>query len=663
MSYQSMFEDAPWHIKSDSTETLFQSSRRYPSQPPPAAFQFSAYPHEVYPPFSHLPVFAMPTTTHNPHFDEGMFPNEGDANYSEGEEVSPINHAKSAAIDIHPTNTHWRGQDSIHSLLESPHEGRHKNMGKVAINMDTNLSSSTDDLLKLAGGPLQRFNFPSYEESPPIESMLHFSQMSDDDRSPLTDRKFRETRVYDMKKLHSADDENEYSQIVGGMQNIRLASNPPLPEDRASSSSNQPVCRYFASGFCSRGERCNFLHIEHSFSSNGAIMHKTRFNKSGRVPLPASRYANLTIEECVGDIASMCLDQHGCRYLQRQLDSCDPNIVTLIFNEAIDHMVELMSDPFGNYLCQKLIEHISEEQRIEIVKSVASDLVQISKNMHGTRAVQKLVEHTSTPEENKIIRKALKGSVVALIQDLNGNHVIQKCLHKMEPNDNQFIYDAVAQHCVHVSTHRHGCCVMQRCIDHATYDQKLQLVAEIKKTALTLVQDAFGNYVVQYALDLNIPGLASDLIFQLQTKLHQLAKQKFSSNVVEKCLKSGDAICVIRVLRELLGEDPDPNITPVPTMNPELIQQKLIDLLQDSYGNYVIQTCLSEGAACAPAEYTRMANLLRPYVHHLRSAPYIKRIHNLLNLPTSVKANPKEKERINSLIYLPHQECPPNYQR
>jgi len=71
------------------------------------------------------------------------------------------------------------------------------------------------------------------------------------------------------------------------------------------------------------------------------------------------------------------------------------------------------------------------------------------------------------------------------------------------------------------------------------------------------------------------------------------------------------------------------------TPESEIFQQKLVDLLQDSYGNYVDQTCLSEGAVKAPSDYIRMANLLRPFVHQLRTAPYIKRIHNLLNLPTT----------------------------
>jgi hypothetical protein len=92
--------------------------------------------------------------------------------------------------------------------------------------------------------------------------------------------------------------------------------------------------------------------------------------------------------------------------------------------------------------------------------------------------------------------------VVSLIKDLNGNHVVQRCLQRLGPEDSQFIYDAAAAHCMEVATHRHGCCVLQRCIDFATPPQKVALVAEISRNALQLSQDAFGNYVVQYVLEL-----------------------------------------------------------------------------------------------------------------------------------------------------------------
>jgi hypothetical protein len=56
-------------------------------------------------------------------------------------------------------------------------------------------------------------------------------------------------------------------------------------------------------------------------------------------------------------------------------------------------------DPFGNYLCQKLLEYCGDKQRLAIVERVAGDLVTISKNMHGTRAVQKMIEYLNSPSQ------------------------------------------------------------------------------------------------------------------------------------------------------------------------------------------------------------------------------------------------------------------------
>ena len=56
-------------------------------------------------------------------------------------------------------------------------------------------------------------------------------------------------------------------------------------------------------------------------------------------------------------------------------------------------------DPFGNYLCQKLLEFSNDEQRNTLVRNAAGSLVSIALNQHGTRALQKMIEFISTPEQ------------------------------------------------------------------------------------------------------------------------------------------------------------------------------------------------------------------------------------------------------------------------
>jgi hypothetical protein len=200
---------------------------------------------------------------------------------------------------------------------------------------------------------------------------------------------------------------------------------------------------------------------------------------------------------------------------------------------------------------------------------------------------------------------------VLFLKDLNGNHVIQRCLNRLNPNDNQFIYDAVTsgQNCVIVATHRHGCCVLQRCIDHASKSQKVQLINEIIRSALPLVQDAYGNYVVQYVLDLPFPQLVSALVRSFLGHIRLLAMQKFSSNVIEKCLNV-DKETRPAIIDEMMEDN------------------ALAQLLQDPYANYVVQTAL---VVSEPEQHLRLVEAIRPHMPMLRNTPYGKRIQSKIS--------------------------------
>lgn len=54
------------------------------------------------------------------------------------------------------------------------------------------------------------------------------------------------------------------------------------------------------------------------------------------------------------------------RYLQRKFDEGGAAAVEKVFPEVLDNIVELMVDPFGNYLVQKLLDRCSEQQRLEV---------------------------------------------------------------------------------------------------------------------------------------------------------------------------------------------------------------------------------------------------------------------------------------------------------
>jgi hypothetical protein len=307
----------------------------------------------------------------------------------------------------------------------------------------------------------------------------------------------------------------------------------------------------------------------------------------------------------ISNVYPIARDQAGCRMLQHKLDEGGPEVQAAIFNEVLTHMVELMMDPFGNYLCQKVIDMCSPNQLQLVLDKTCGALVRISLNMHGARAVQKLIDAVRSTMHIPRLVAALEQSVVALTKDANGNHVVQRCLEALPPEAHAFIVRAVANEVIDVASHRHGCRIVQRCIDAARGPERQHLIDCICQSSLTLVQDPFGNYVVQYILGLQDPRVNAGVINNMFGRLNVLSRQKFSSNVVEKCLQ----LCNVEDKNRMIVELAD--------------SRGLGELLRDVYGNYVVQSALS----IAPEpQLSYFLSAVRPLLPSLRASGQGRRI-------------------------------------
>lgn len=54
----------------------------------------------------------------------------------------------------------------------------------------------------------------------------------------------------------------------------------------------------------------------------------------------------------------------------------------------------------------------------------------------------------------------------------------------------------------------------------------------------SLIEDPFGNYLVQNVLKLEKVNLNEEIFKSIATDFIRLSQMKFSSNVIEKCLES-----------------------------------------------------------------------------------------------------------------------------
>eukprot|EP01117_Protostelium_nocturnum_P011123 TRINITY_DN403_c0_g1_i3.p1 TRINITY_DN403_c0_g1~~TRINITY_DN403_c0_g1_i3.p1 ORF type:complete len:665 (-),score=322.91 TRINITY_DN403_c0_g1_i3:293-2287(-) len=310
------------------------------------------------------------------------------------------------------------------------------------------------------------------------------------------------------------------------------------------------------------------------------------------------------LDQMVGQIYALSKYQQGCRFLQKKLDENNDHNTQIILNELLDHLLELMTDPFGNYLFSKLMEHCTPSQKESIVQKILTDLLPTAFDMYGTQSMQKMMPYLTENQIESVVN-ALKPSSIALIKHNKANYLVQYCLDHLPQKHNQWIYDAVAECMDDVGRDRVGCVIVKRCIDHATPEQMHNLFAEICNKALALVQDPFGNYVVQHVLE-KFPESeqAQTLIERLLGNITDLCVQKFSSNVVEKCLQLSNPQNRHHLLTEMTNSD------------------MLPQLLNDRFANFVIQTALDV------ANPEDRAALVKNIIPHLgrHYSPYTKRL-------------------------------------
>ena len=79
---------------------------------------------------------------------------------------------------------------------------------------------------------------------------------------------------------------------------------------------------------------------------------------------------------------------------------------------------------------------------------------------------------------------------------------------------------------------------MQRCLEKGALQQKLALADVIIENLAELIEDPYGNYLVQNVLKLKSTEKNEMIFAAIAKDFVRLSQLKFSSNVLEKCLES-----------------------------------------------------------------------------------------------------------------------------
>ncbi|KAI5122952.1 hypothetical protein M0805_006833 [Coniferiporia weirii] len=293
----------------------------------------------------------------------------------------------------------------------------------------------------------------------------------------------------------------------------------------------------------------------------------------------ANKARKWELKDIFGYVVEFSGDQHGSRFIQQKLETASSEEKQIIFDEIVPSAaLQLIQDVFGNYVIQKLFEHGTQVQKTVLASTMEGHILTLSLQMYGCRVVQKAVEYV-LPEQQAAFVKELDAHVLKCVKDANGNHVIQKLIERVSSDRLGFV-QAFRGSVYDLSTHPYGCRVLQRCFEHLSEEQTRPLLDELHKYTINLMQDQFGNYVVQFVLE---KGPYQDrllIIAKLRGQMLQMAKHKFASNVCEKALVTADSESRRLLIEEIMTPKAD-GVSPIVTM------------MKDQYANYVLQRALT----------------------------------------------------------------------
>jgi len=309
------------------------------------------------------------------------------------------------------------------------------------------------------------------------------------------------------------------------------------------------------------------------------------------------------------------MDQHGSRFIQQKLVGLSEEEILWIFEEVLPTAHALMTDVFGNYVMQKLLEH--PVPRATFLELFESQVLSLSLQMYGCRIVQKALEELDEASQMRIVAQ-LDGSIPRCVRDQNGNHVVQKCIEVLAPERLSPIISIFCGNVLSLATHMYGCRVLQRILEHglarpnSRFEHGPMLMEEILGYVDQLAQQQYGNYVVQHVLEYGNDDHRRRVLGTLSGRFVELSKHKFASNVVEKALQFCDPTNRQIVLDELLTTE---------TLNPGPDPLEL--LLNDQYGNYVAQKLLD---VCQEPQRFHLLQRMRAHLPTLRKFTYGKHI-------------------------------------
>ena len=247
------------------------------------------------------------------------------------------------------------------------------------------------------------------------------------------------------------------------------------------------------------------------------------------------------------------------------------NIEILIYLLNKEGLTKLMKHKFGNYFIQEIIKDAKYPQIKLILELISQNFVEISETNSGTHVLQALLTNVNNFELRNIVIKSIENKELEMAFNNNATYVLQKIIEIIPDYERLNINEIIINNIINLALDSECVFIVEKFISNITIKENKDKVKDILcQNCIQLAISPFGNYLIQYLFqiwkDSDIEKI-NDIIID---NANFLAKQRYSSNVIEKAVDTFDNRIKPRLVRSLsLGGE-------------------ILDIIKNQYGHYIL---------------------------------------------------------------------------
>ena len=247
------------------------------------------------------------------------------------------------------------------------------------------------------------------------------------------------------------------------------------------------------------------------------------------------------------------------------------NVTILLQLLNKEGLTKLMKNKFGNYFIQELIKNANYEQVKFILNLISSNFVDISESISGTYVIQKLLEKIDTIELRLVVLQSIENRELEMAFNSNATYVLQKIIEKIPDIERIRLNEIILNNIIFLSVNPDCVFIVEKFIETITINEnKIRIKNIIFMHCLQLSNNPYGNYLIQFILKVWKNEDIKNIINIIIENANYLVQQRYSSNVIEKCI-------------EIFGYEKRNRLIKNMCLKGDILQ-----LIKNQYGHYVL---------------------------------------------------------------------------